>query len=124
MSWLLSRWVIVPAALAAIVFGWNLYVATHAGGVVEGRVVDAAGRAAPGAEVVLYGRSFVTNDERQRTRAGDDGTFRFTGNGSHALQLQAEAPGLGRSERVTVRLLFRAQNKQLPAPLRLGEAPS
>lgn len=124
MSWLLSRWVIVPAALAAIVLGWNLYVATHAGGIVEGRVVDAAGRAVPGAEVVLYGRSFVTNDERQRTRAGDDGDFRFTGNTSHALQLQAEAPGLGRSERVTVRLLFRAQNTRLEMPLRIGSAPS
>ncbi len=124
MSWLLSRWVVLPAALASVVLGWNLYVAAHAGGVVEGRVVDAAGRAVPGAEVVLYGRSFVTNDERQRTRAGDDGTFRFTGNASHALQLQAEAPGLGRSERVTVRLLFRAQNTRLETPLRVGSAPS
>lgn len=124
MSWLLSRWVVLPAALAAVVLGWNLWVATHAGGVVEGRVVDAAGRAVPGAEVVLYGRSFVTNDERQRTHAGDNGIFRFTGNASHALQLQAEAPGLGRSERVTVRLLFRAQDTRLQTPLHIGNAPS
>ena len=120
MSWLRSRWVVVPAVLAAIVLGWNLYIAAHSGGAVEGQVVDKAGNSVPGAEVVLFARSFITNQERQRTRAGRDGRFRFTGNASHALQLQAEAPGLGRSERVTVRLLFRGEDTRLPAPLRLS----
>ncbi len=116
MSWR-SRWVIVPAALLLIVLGWNFYVATHDGGLVEGAVVDGTGRPVQGAEIVLYARSFITNDERGRTRTGEDGAFRFTGNRDHALQLQADAPGLGRSERVTVRLLFRGENTTLAHPL-------
>ena len=114
-----SRWVIVPAALALIVIGWNLYALTHSGGIVEGYVVDAAGRRVEGADVVLYARSFLTNDERARARTGPDGRFRFTGNASHALQLQAEAPGLGKSDRVTVRLLFRGEDIDLGRPLQL-----
>jgi hypothetical protein len=115
--------VIVPAVLALLLLGWNLYVATHAGGVVEGYVVDEAGHRVSGAEVVLYARSFLTNDERARTRTGPDGRFRFTGNANHALQLQAQAqaPGLGRSERMTVRLLFRGEDVDLGRPLRLAE---
>jgi len=119
MSWR-SRWVVVPALLVLVVLGWNAYVWTHAGGVVAGRVVDAAGRGVKGAEVILYARSFVTNDERQRTRTDAAGDFRFTGNASHALQLQAEAPGLGRSERVTVRLLFKGEDVTVERPLRFA----
>lgn len=115
-----SRWVIVPGLLVLIVLGWNAYVWTHAGGVIKGSVVDAAGHPVPGAEVILYARSFVTNDERQRTRTGGDGRFRFTGNASHALQLQAQASGLGRSQRVTVRLLFAGEDVKLRTPLRVG----
>ncbi|HYZ62920.1 MAG TPA: carboxypeptidase-like regulatory domain-containing protein [Acetobacteraceae bacterium] len=118
MSWR-SRWVIVPTLLVLIVLLWNAYVWTHAGGVVAGLVVDGDGRPVPSAEVILYARSFLTNDERARTRTDQAGQFRFTGNASHALQLQAEAPGLGRSQRVTVRLLFRGEDVELAAPLRL-----
>jgi hypothetical protein len=119
MSWR-SRWVIVPALLVAIVLGWNAYVWTHAGGVVAGRVVDASGRPVAGAEVILYARSFITNDELQRTRTDASGDFRFSKNVSHALQLQAEAPGLGRSERRTVRLLFKGEDVTLREPLRFA----
>lgn len=119
MSWR-SRWVVVPAALVALVLGWNAYVWTHAGGLVTGRVVDSQGRGVRGAEVILYARSFLTNDERQRTRTDADGNFRFSGNENHALQLQAEAPGLGRSERRTLRLLFKGENVTLREPLRIG----
>jgi len=119
MSWR-SRWVIVPALLILIVLGWNAYVWTHAGGMVAGRVVDAAGRGVGGAEVILYARSFITNDELQRTRTDAEGRFRLSGNASHALQLQAEAPGLGRSDRMTVRLLFKGEDVVLRTPLRFA----
>ena len=116
-----SRWVIVPAALVLIVAGWNLYVATHDGGTVAGRVLDSAGQPVPGADVVLYARSFLTNDERARTQTGPDGRFRFHGNRDHALQLEAVAPGQGHSPRLTVRLLFRGEDVVAP-PLRLTPA--
>ena len=117
--WWRSRWVVVPGGIAAVVLGWNLYVAAHAGGVVEGRVVDPAGRPVAGATVLLYERAFINNIEKQRTTSGADGAFRFEGNSSHAIQLQAEAAGL-RSERMTLRLWFRAQDRRLEQPLRLA----
>lgn len=117
MSWR-SRWVVVPGLLLLLVLGWNVYVMSHNGGTVAGRVVDAAGRAVADADVILYARSFVTNDERQRTKTDAAGAFRFRGNDSHALQLQAEAPGLGRTDRLTLRLLFRGEDATLPTPLR------
>ena len=122
MNWR-SRWVMVPALILAAVLLWNLYVAAHSHGVVEGYVLDPEGKRVAGADVVLYARSFLTNDERGRTRTGPDGRFRFTGNHDHALQLQADAPGLGRSERVTVRLLFRGEDIDLGRPLQLSGSP-
>lgn len=118
-----SRWIIVPSLLLLIVLGWNVYVWTHDGGTIAGRVVDASGRGVADANVILYARSFVTNDERQRTKTDAQGGFRFTGNENHALQLQAEAPDYGQTDRVTLRLLFRGEDAALPAPLRFPAAP-
>ncbi|WP_137178458.1 carboxypeptidase-like regulatory domain-containing protein [Roseomonas sp. AR75] len=118
--WLLSRWVIVPAVLLMLVFGWNVNVAMNATGEVRGQVVDATGQPVPNATVQLFERSFVVNTEKQRATTGPDGRFRFEGNASHAVQLQAEAPGIGKSERRTLRLLFRAQDADLPEPLVLN----
>lgn len=122
MKALRSRWVIVPGSMGLIALLWNLYVAAHAGGVIEGRVLDATGTPVPGATVRLYERAFITNNEKQRTTTGSDGRFRFEGNTSHAVQLQAEGPAGGRSERRTVRLWFRAQDRVVEEPLRLGGA--
>jgi Carboxypeptidase regulatory-like domain len=119
-AWLKSRWVMVPLGMALTVLAWNGYVAANAGGVVEGRVVDAAGRPVADASVILLERHFVMHNERQRTRTDGSGTFRFTGNDNHSLQLEAEAPGLGRSERRVVRLWFRAQNVNLSEPLQFA----
>jgi carboxypeptidase family protein len=119
-AWLKSRWVIVPLAMALTVLAWNGYVALNAGGAVEGRVVDAAGRPVADASVILLERHFVMHNERQRTRTDSRGYFRFTGNDNHSLQLEAEAPGLGRSERRVVRLWFRAQDVKLTEPLQFS----
>jgi lipopolysaccharide export system protein LptC len=116
-GWMRSRWFVVPAALAAIVLGWNIHVARNATGEVRGRVVDAAGRPVPGATVQIFERAFVVNTEKQRAVTDAAGAFRFQGNASHAVQLQAEAPDGAKSPRVTLRLLFRAQDADLPRPL-------
>ena len=118
--WLQSRWVVAPLAIALTLIAWNTYVALHAGGIVEGRVVDAAGRPVADASVTLLERHFVMHNERQRTRTDGTGYFRFSGNDNHSLQLEAEAIGLGRSERRVVRLWFRAQNVRLTEPLRFS----
>jgi protocatechuate 3,4-dioxygenase beta subunit len=116
-GWLRSRWVVVPGLIGAVVVAWNAYVAANATGAIEGRVVDAANRPVAGATVTLFNRSFITNDPRQQTVTGADGRFRFEGNDSHAVQLEAESAAIGRSERRTVRLWFRAQHRELATPL-------
>ncbi len=57
--------------------------------------------------------------KRRKTKSDAGGLFRFDGNQSHALQLEAQAPGLGRSDRQVVRLWFRAQDTSVAEPLRL-----
>jgi len=116
--WLKSRWVIVPGAMIVFTLGWLAYVNSHNRGLVEGRVVDAAGKPVAGASVQLFERGFVTHQERGRATTDADGVFRFTDNRSHSIQLEAEAPGLGRSNRHILRLWFAAQDAKLAEPLR------
>lgn len=119
--WWASRFVIVPVALVLVVAGWNLYVGLHAHGVVTGRVVDAAGRPVQGATVIMFERDFVNQIERARTRTGAGGDFRFGGNRSHLIQVEAQ-DGAAHSPRVTLRLWFRAQDRAMDQPLVLSGA--
>lgn len=116
---LLSRFCIVPIAIAAIVAAWNVYVATHAHGLLTGSVVDGAGHSVAGATVILYTHDFVTQVEKTRTESDASGLFRFTDNNSHLIQLQALS-GARSSARVTIRLWFRAQDMALQDPLVLA----
>ena len=116
---LLSRFVIVPMVIAIAVGIWNAYVALHAHGLLSGRVVDAAGRPVGGATVVLFAHDFVTQVEKERTSTDPSGSFRFSANDSHLVQLQAQEGKLF-SPRVTIRLWFRGEDRILREPLRLG----
>ena len=119
-SWARSRWVIVPGAMLAFTLGWLMYVNAHNHGIVEGKVVDAAGQPVAGATVQLFERGFVTHQERGRTTADEQGVFRFADNRSHSIQLEAEVPGMGRTDRRVLRLWFAAQDAQLAEPLRFA----
>lgn len=121
--WWTSRWFIVPALMLATVLVWMAYVARHANGLIEGRVVDAQGRPVPDATIRIFDRGFVTHQERGRTRSDGQGNFRITDNKSHSVQLEAETDALGRSERYELRLWFAAQDARLPEPLRFKAAP-
>lgn len=116
---LINRFVLVPGAIAAAIVAWNLYVSTHDNGLVAGRVVDAAGRPVADATVTLWVLNFTTFEEKMRAVTGADGGFRFTANPSHNIQLSAEKPGVGRAERIPLRLYFRSQDVELRQPLRL-----
>ena len=122
MRWqrvLSSRFVIVPAVIAVTVVAWNLYVMQHDHGLLQGRVVDAAGHPVDGATVLLFAHDFVTQVEKARTRTDAAGEFRFDNNNSHLIQLQAQ-DGSATSPRITIRLWFRAQDRVLQQPLRLA----
>ncbi|MBR0797315.1 carboxypeptidase regulatory-like domain-containing protein [Bradyrhizobium jicamae] len=119
--WLLNRFVLVPGTLAIIAIVWNAWVFTHNHGMIAGRVVDASGRAVEGAEVKLWVFNFTTFVEQASTQSKSDGSFQFTSNPSHNIQLSAEKPGVGRS-RIPVRLYFQSEDLTLKQPLQLTEA--
>lgn len=122
MRWrrvLLSRFFIVPAVLLLGTGAWNVYVDLHAHGLLEGSVVDAAGKPVAGATVILSVHDFVTQVEKARTRTDAAGRFRFDDNPSHLIQLQAQ-DGTEASPRVTIRLWFRGQDRVVAEPLRLA----
>ena len=122
MNWrrvLLSRFVVVPLVLAIAIGAWNIYVDAHAHGLLEGSVVDASGKPLAGATVILFTHDFVTQVEKAETKSDAQGGFRFDGNDSHLIQLQAR-DGNATSPRVTVRLWFRAQDRVVREPLRIG----
>jgi protocatechuate 3,4-dioxygenase beta subunit len=122
MNWraiLLNRFVLVPGAIVLAVVLWNVYVATHNHGLVSGRVVDAAGRPVAEASVALWIFNFTTYEEKERVKTDAQGVFRFTNNPSHKIQVSADKPGVGRSQRVPVFLYFRSQDTTLETPLRL-----
>ncbi len=118
-AWMKSRWVVVPGFLALSIAVWNIYVIAHANGMVEGRVVDAAGSPVTDAVVTLFERSFVAYTAKDQSKTDARGHFRFIDNQNHALQLEAASPTQGKSDRVSVRLWFRGQDFQLADPLRL-----
>jgi hypothetical protein len=116
---LINRFVLVPGAIAVAALLWNIYVVTHNDGIVAGQVVDRAGKPVEGADVTLWAFNFTTFAEKSHTRTGPDGRFVFKNNDSHNIQVSAAKPGEGRSERLPIRLYFRAQDTTLPQPLRL-----
>jgi protocatechuate 3,4-dioxygenase beta subunit len=118
-SIVLNRFVLVPGSIVLAVALWNIYVATHNNGVVTGRVVDTAGHPVADATVALWIFNFTTYEERERVKTDADGVFRFTNNPSHRIQISADKPGVGRSQRVPVFLYFRSQDTTLDTPLRL-----
>jgi hypothetical protein len=123
MNWrpiLLNRFVLVPGAILVAIVLWNIYVATHDHGIVTGRVVDAAGHPVAGATVSLWTYNFTTYEQKAEVKTGADGIFRFTDNPSHRIQIGAEKPGVGRSQRIPVFLYFRSQDTTLDTPLRLS----
>jgi hypothetical protein len=123
MSWrvLSHRFVAVPLALVAIVVAWNVYIAFNDHGVIEGMVIDRAGKPVAGATVTFFERNFIYYEEKQRTVTNTQGVYRFTDMKTHIGQLEARADDGRKSERRQLRLWFRSQDTEV-APL-LMETP-
>jgi hypothetical protein len=120
---LAHRHVRLLGVLALVLGAWNGYVAGHAGGVVEGRVVGPGGQHVEGALVILSERTLTTLEPRARVTTGPDGAFRFAGQPAHHFALEASKAGLGRAPRTLHRRWFRGQDVRLDAPLRLEPGP-
>lgn len=104
------RFFLMPAVLVLVGLGWNLYVMANDDGIIAGSVRTPDGKPAPGVEVVFLERDFVSYQEKQRTRTDAAGRYRFDGMQVHIGQLEARAPDGTRSQRLLLRLWFRAQN--------------
>lgn len=120
----MSRFILLPLLLMAVVLLWNIYIAMHNGGLVRGRVVGPDGAPVAGATVRLMEQNFTTHSDRGQALTQADGSFEFVDNRSHNIQLRAEKNGLLRSDQQVVRLYFRAQNTSLVEPLVLKALPS
>jgi|HubBroStandDraft_6_1064221.scaffolds.fasta_scaffold841844_2 hypothetical protein len=120
--WLVNRFVVVPCSLVILALVWNAWVFTHNHGVIAGRVIDASGAPVEGAEVKLWVFNFTTFAEQASTQTKADGTFEFTKNPSHNIQLSAKKAGVGRSLRIAVRLYFQSEDIVLKRPLQLSDA--
>jgi hypothetical protein len=120
--WLVNRFVVVPGSLVILALVWNAWVFTHNHGVIAGRVIDASGAPVEGAEVKLWVFNFTTFAEQASTQTKADGTFEFTKNPSHNIQLSAKKAGVGRSPRIAVRLYFQSEDTVLKRPLQLSDA--
>ena len=123
-SILTHRFFLLPLSFALLASGWNAYVASHDDGVVRGRVIAADGTPVAGATVRMMEQNFTTNSDRGSTLSRADGSFEFTDNRSHNIQLRAEKAGVGRSDQRILRLYFRAQNVKLDTPLTMVPLPT
>ncbi len=117
-----NRYVVVFGLLVLATAAWNLYVALHDDGRVEGRVVGPDGRLVRGATVRLHERTLTTLEPRATAETGAAGEFRFAGQRVHHFVLEATKDGVGTSARTAYRLYFRGQSVVLPEPLRLDAA--
>lgn len=117
---LLNRYTLAFGSIALVALAWNLYVAQHDDGVLEGAVVGPDGAPVAGAEVVLAERTVITLTPIAKAATDGQGGFRFERHDRHALVLTAAKEGVGRSGRVEVRLWFKNQNRTLEEPLRLA----
>ena len=118
MSWrlLLHRFVAVPLVIAVVVAGWNVYIAFNDNGVIEGEVLDRAGRPVAGATVIFFERNFMYYQEKERAVTDARGFYRLTGMNTHIGQIEAQTSDGRKSSRRQLRLWFRAQDTVV-APL-------
>jgi hypothetical protein len=122
MNWravVTHRFFYVPAALVVAAAAWNVHVAINADGVIEGEVRDAAGASVADATVIFFERNFVNYQEKFRAKTDAAGVYRFENMQVHIGQLEARAPDGARSQRLQLRLWFRAQHTRAD-PLVVG----
>src|SRR5205085_10028138 len=98
-SLLLNRFVLVPGGIVAAALAWTVYVSFHNGGIIQGRVVDASGQPAAGAQVTLLVLNVTTFADKAQAKTDAEGRFRFADNPPHPVQLHAETAA-GRPERL------------------------
>ena len=110
------RFVAVPLGLLVVAGLWNGYVALNDDGIIEGTVVDGAGRPVHGASVLFFERNMLNYVEARKAATDAGGAYRFDGMAVHVGQLEARTADGRHSERRQLRLWFRAQNVRV-APL-------
>ena len=118
-SWVLNRYVVTFGGIAIVAGIWNVYVASHDDGIIEGQVIGPQGQPVAGATVILSERSLLVTEARDQVTTDGDGVFRFTGHNYHRVWLEAAKEGVGAYPQTEYRMYFKGQNTYLEDPLRL-----
>jgi carboxypeptidase family protein len=119
VGWLGNRYVLLLGLVMLGAGGWNAYVALHADGVVEGRVVGPDGRPVAAARVTFSERTLTTLELRATVETDAGGAFRFAGQPAHHFALEARKDDTGAAPRTLHRRWFRGQHLRLREPVRL-----
>ncbi|MCB1491300.1 MAG: carboxypeptidase regulatory-like domain-containing protein [Rhodobiaceae bacterium] len=123
-SWLLNRFVLTFGTIAVFAVVWNIYVAAHDDGIIEGHVVGPDGKPVAGATVVLSERTLLVAKPQDKTTTDAEGRFEFRDHRLHRLYLEADKVGEGHAGPVEYRLYFKGENMRLDEPLKLPGAAS
>ena len=120
-KWLNNRFVYTFGGIALVVLVWNVYVAFHDDGLIEGQVVNASGAPVEGATVKLTERTLLVAQLRGTATTDASGHFVFTGQELHHFFLEAFKAGDGTAAPVEFRLYFKGENIVLREPLQLSD---
>lgn len=116
-GWLTNRFVVTFGSIALVTLVWNVYIAYHDHGLIEGRVVGPDGQPVGGAKVTLSERTLLVAQPKGSVDTDADGRFRFTGHDLHRLYLEARKQGVGRVGPREFRLYFNGEDLILDKPL-------
>jgi hypothetical protein len=120
-KWLNNRFVYTFGGIALVALVWNVYVAFHDDGLIEGQVVNASGAPVEGATVKLTERTLLVAQPRGTATTDASGRFVFTGQELHHFFLEASKEGDGTAAPVEFRLYFKGENVVLRKPLQLSD---
>lgn len=120
-SWLNNRFTITFGTIFVLVVIWNIYIAFHDHGLIEGRVVGPNGAPVAGATVTLSEQTLLVNQQRGKTTTDAEGRFQFTGHHMHRPYLRAEKDGVGQFGPRQFPLYFEGEDLILEKALKLAK---
>jgi hypothetical protein len=118
-DWIRNRFVVTFGSIALATLVWNVYIAYHDNGLIEGHIVGPDGQPVEGAKVTLSERTLLVAQPKGNVTTDADGRFQFTGHTLHRLYLEARKEGVGRFGPREFRLYFKGEDLILDKPLAL-----
>jgi hypothetical protein len=109
--------IVFVAVLGLLIGIWNIYISFNDDGVIAGRVVDQSGKGVDNATVIIAEKTLEMLKNKQETKTGAQGYFRFEGIDMVEFIVKAEKSGYAEMKSRSYHLYFKRQNFRLPEPL-------